>query len=161
MYSSLILRAKATGKYSDKPETFIAEYPGGPLTDADYKYADVMFDPKTGDLTYYLDNGSKTLQRLDGRVEQTIGIEPNATKTYSDAAGNIVRVTSASGVESTYKYDANNTLVETNGPMGNFKRNAEGTGTDPWVMLRSINVRAADGSMAVAFRDGTKIDGAS
>lgn len=100
-------------------------------------------------------------QHLDGRFDQVIGIEPKATKTFSDTAGNIVKVTSADGVDTTYKYDDKNKIVETNGPLGNYKLNADGTWSGPRGNVESINVRATDGSMAMVLKDGTKIDGAA
>ncbi|MFA6557270.1 MAG: hypothetical protein WCT03_12700, partial [Candidatus Obscuribacterales bacterium] len=152
---------KATGKYGDQPQVFVAETPGGPLTDASKKYKSVDVDSKTGDVSYVLENGSKNIQHLDGRSDQVIGLEPNATKTFSDTAGNIVKVTGANGAETTYKYDANNKIVETNGPLGNYKQNADGTWAGPLGNVESINLRANDGSMAMVLKDGTKIDGAA
>lgn len=55
---------QATGKYAEQPQTFKAETPGGPLTDASKKYKSVDVDTKTGDVTYVLDNGSKNVSTL-------------------------------------------------------------------------------------------------
>jgi YD repeat-containing protein len=48
---------------------------------------------------------------------------PDGSKTniVTDASGNVVKVTGSNGVETTYKYDEKNKLVESTGPLGNLQ----------------------------------------
>ena len=141
---------------SSGPVVFKAETPGGPLVDVKKKYKSVEVDSKTGDITYTHANDSKSIQHLDGRRDEIIGVEPNAVKTFSDADGNIVKVTSVTGESTTFKYE-NNKLVETTGPLGTFKQNADGSWEGPQGNVDKIRV-TADGTLALTYKDGSRME---